>query len=56
MGLMMVDPKSFELAEYFLADFTGVTPEMIMQLAQNVQDEVEDWIRVAENDGAIREK
>jgi hypothetical protein len=52
----MVDPKSYELAEYFLADFTGVTKEMTMQLAQNLQDEVEDWIMVARNDGAIREK
>lgn len=52
----MVDPKSFELAEYFLADFTGVTPEMTMQLAQVIQDGLEDWLTVAQNDGAIREK
>ena len=52
----MVDPKSFDLAEYFLADFTGVTPELTMQLAQEVQEVVEDFLTVAQNDGAIREK
>jgi hypothetical protein len=52
----MVDPKSYELAEYFLADFTGVTPEMTMQLAQVIQGGLEDWLTAAQNDGAIREK
>ena len=52
----MVDPKSFDLAEYFLADFTGVTPELTMQLAQEVQEVVEDFLTVAQIDGAIREK
>jgi hypothetical protein len=52
----MVDPKSYELAEYFLQDFTGVTKEMTMLLAQEVQEVVEDFLTVAQNDGAIREK
>jgi Mn-dependent DtxR family transcriptional regulator len=53
---MLVDTKSYELAEHFLSDFTGVTSEMTQQLAEAVQGVVEDFISAAENDGAIREK
>jgi hypothetical protein len=53
----MVDPKSYELAEYFLADeeilFARVTT---MALAQAIQDVVEDWLREAREEGHIRER
>jgi hypothetical protein len=51
----MVDPKSYELAEYFLDDFGPVVEAMKMQLAQAIQNAVEDWIADAVNDGLIAE-
>jgi len=66
----MVDPKSYELAEYFLADF-AITPLAVaeyqaadaeiatkgltIQLAQTIQDAIEDFLNAAERDGFIEE-
>jgi len=47
---MLVDPKSYELAEHFLADddVSDLTPAQIaqrtMRLAQAIQRAVEDWM------------
>ena len=51
----MVDPKSYELAEYFLADFGKVPKKLTMQLAEYIQEAVEDWLGWAEDKGLIEE-
>ena len=39
----MFDPKCYELAEYFLADNGAATEEHKSDLAQAIQDAVEDF-------------
>jgi len=39
----MFDPKCYELAEYFLRDNGAATEEHKSDLAQAIQDAVEDW-------------
>lgn len=41
---MTVDPKSFDLAERFLSDFTGVTEDEKRDLAEAIQRAVEDFL------------
>jgi hypothetical protein len=53
---ILVDPKSYELAEHFLDDFGAVAEALKMQLAKVIQDAVEDWIADAVNDGLIAEE
>ena len=36
------DPKCYELARYFLADEKDVSEERVKQLAQVIQDAIED--------------
>ncbi len=44
---ILVDPKSYELAEHFLADDYRVSSQQhekrVMSLAQAIQQAVEDW-------------
>jgi len=53
----MVDPKTYELAEAFLADFAPVSnaETLTMELAQHIQNALEDWINDAEKRGLIKE-
>ena len=51
----MVDPKSYELAEHFLAGLEPVTEAIKMGLAQHIQDAVEDWLSEAEEHLGVRE-
>lgn len=51
----MVDPKSYETAEYFLADFKPVPEVKTMELAQVIQDAIEDWIGDGERSGLLVE-
>lgn len=51
----MVDPKSYELAEEFLDDFEPVKKDLIMELAQCIQDAIEDWLNAAVRDSRIKE-
>jgi TPP-dependent pyruvate/acetoin dehydrogenase alpha subunit len=44
----MFDPKCYELAEYFLAENGAVTEEHKAELAQAIQDAVEDFDAPAE--------
>jgi phenylpyruvate tautomerase PptA (4-oxalocrotonate tautomerase family) len=44
MARFSVDPKSYELAEHFLADVEGATEEQKRELAQQIQDVCEDFI------------
>lgn len=39
-----VDPKSYDLAEHFLADKPNVTEDERRDLAQHIQDAIEDWL------------
>lgn len=39
----MFDPKCYELAEYFLGDNGAATEEHKVELAQAIQDAVEDY-------------
>ena len=52
----MVDPKSYETAEAFLASWAGVDEALTMQLAQEIQDTIEDWINQAQRQGLIHEE
>ena len=49
-----VDPKSYELAEYFLSDLEGdeASEDQVWQLAGEIQQAVEDWF---ENGSSSRE-
>ena len=40
---MAFDAKCFDLAEHFLAG-EGATPQHVRQLAQVIQDCIEDWL------------
>lgn len=40
---MAFDPKCYELAEYFLRDNNAATDEHKNDLAQVIQDAIEDW-------------
>ena len=40
---LMVDPKCYELAQYFLADNGAATEDHRRDLAQAIQDAVEDF-------------
>jgi hypothetical protein len=54
--MMLVDPKSYELAEHFLADddVSGLTPAQQearrMSLALAIQEAVEDWVEDEERE------
>jgi hypothetical protein len=50
---MLIDPKCYELAEYFLADMTGVTDKMRLELAEDLQVAVEYFIEQARREGLI---
>jgi hypothetical protein len=41
--IKLVDPKCYELAEYFLADNKTATEEQKVDLAQHIQDAIEMW-------------
>jgi hypothetical protein len=41
----MCDTKSYELAEYFLADEDDMTEEDRKELAQRIQEAVEDFLK-----------
>jgi uncharacterized membrane-anchored protein YjiN (DUF445 family) len=49
----MFDPKCYELAEYFLEDYEDITEEQKNELAQHIQDTIEDWLVMI--DGNIAE-
>lgn len=51
----MVDQKSWELAVAFLDDFERANADLTQELAQCIQDAVEDWLNAAERDGRIKE-
>ncbi len=38
------DSQCGDLARYFLGD--KVRPELVQELAQHIQDEIEDWLNV----------
>lgn len=40
----MYDPKCLELAEYFLPTSTKLPTRMATELAQHIQDAIEEWI------------
>jgi hypothetical protein len=40
----MYDPKSYELAEYFLDGESYNTPDARNELAQHIQEAVEEWL------------
>jgi hypothetical protein len=44
-----VDPKSYELAEYFLASHKTASEQSKMDLARNIQESVENWFVGYEN-------
>lgn len=44
----LVDPKTYELAEYFLQDITH-TEDEVWDLARVIQQAIEDWGRWSEN-------
>jgi hypothetical protein len=52
----LVDPKSHELAEYFLSDCELLIEGRVMALAQVIQSAIEDWLIEAREDGHIRTK
>ena len=52
----LVDPKSHELAEYFLADCDLLIEGRVMALAQTIQSAIEDWLIEAREDGHIRDR
>lgn len=39
------DSECERLAEHFLADFSGIYPLAVKDLAQTIQEAVEDWLR-----------
>jgi len=41
----MYDPKCEELAEYFLRDEDDMPKNAKKELAQQIQDTVEDWLK-----------
>lgn len=41
---MGVDPKCFELAEHFLSDCRWHVPEDVQELAEIIQQRIEDFI------------
>jgi hypothetical protein len=43
----MFDTKCYELATYFLADIQGVSAVHEDELAQTIQDAIEDWINAS---------
>ncbi len=45
---MSVDPKSFELAQHFLADEKNVTEDEYWALARDIQDAVESYVSARE--------
>jgi hypothetical protein len=47
----MHDPKSFELAEYFLP--SDAAPSVKSGLAQHIQDAIEDFLSVYDTDDEI---
>ena len=47
----MVDPACFDLAQSFLKDAAPLAPNddaLTMELAQRIQDAIEDWLHEAE--------
>jgi hypothetical protein len=50
----MVDPKSWQLAVAFLDDFDGVNADLTEELAQRIEDAIEDWLSDAERRRVIR--
>jgi hypothetical protein len=52
----LVDPKSYELADYFLADCDLLIEGRVMALAQVIQSTIEDWLIEARQDGHVRDR
>lgn len=48
MSNALIDPKAYELAEYFLSDIKGVRLEDIQELAEEIQRRCEDACRTIE--------
>lgn len=40
----MYDPKCHELAEYFIPTTVKLPRRMVTELAQHIQDAIEDWL------------
>jgi hypothetical protein len=54
---MLVDPKSHDLAEYFLADCEMKNKKVtVMALAEVIQEAVEGWYIEAREEGHIKER
>jgi hypothetical protein len=54
---MLVDPKSYDLAEYFLADCEMKNRKVtVMALAEVIQEAVEGWYIEARAEGHIKER
>ena len=51
----LVDPKSHELAAYFMEDFGG-GKRATMILAEVIQEAIEEWIDTARSESLIREE
>jgi hypothetical protein len=52
---MAVDPKVYELAQYFLQDHhDSVTIQQEQELSQQIQDAVEDYFQEQERKGAAQ--
>lgn len=47
---MSFDPKCWDLARHFLADVKGVTPEVENELAQEIQQVIEDFLEALESE------
>jgi hypothetical protein len=56
MANKLVDPRSFELAEYFLADCDVLVEGRVMSLAEAIQEAVEDWYIEAREEEHIKER
>jgi len=48
---MSYDQRCFELAEYFLMDEPNVLKEGVSDLAQHIQDAIEDWFEAQKENG-----
>lgn len=53
---MMVDASISQLAQQFLADFEPVHADYVTELAQDIQDNIEDWISGMKASGLLVER
>ena len=50
MAGRLFDPACFDLAEHFLSDYKAVKAEDTDKLAATIQEAIEDWLRLYEEE------